>query len=165
MDVGGCQNNFFESVFKRACLSILALQTYPSNQQFELHFMEFLNNGYKPSMGCVDIRFDHGSGDRSLKLHDVKFVDGQTSSDCEHPQLKMVLSSFVGVRCTYQFFENESDHYLHSLRHPTQNFTPNQTVFGIVCLFPKQCGHTDGVLTVTVKARCFIEVVPSGQLL
>ena len=156
---------------------------YPSNQQFELHFMEFLNNGYKPSMGCVDIRFDHGSGDRSLKLHDVKFVDGQTkvllmlgivafcaeleltSSDCEHPQLKMVLSSFVGVRCTYQFFENESDHYLHSLRHPTQNFTPNQTVFGTVCLFPKQCGHTDGVLTVTVKARCFIEVVPSGQLL
>ena len=25
-------------------------------------------------------------------------------------------------------------------------------------LFPKQCGHTEGVLTVTVKARCLIEV-------
>ena len=40
--------------------------------------MEFLANGYKPAMGSVDIRFDHGSGDRILKLHDVKFVDGQT---------------------------------------------------------------------------------------
>ena len=25
--------------------------------------------------------------------------------------------------------------------------------------FPKQCGHTEGVLTVSVKARCSIEVV------
>lgn len=107
---------------------------YPSNQQFEVHFMEFLTNGYKPSMGCVDIRFDHGSGDRSLKLHDVKFVDGQTkvllmlsiiafcaeleltARDCEHPHMQTVLSSFVAVRCTYNFFENESDHYLHSLK-------------------------------------------------
>eukprot|EP00435_Cladocopium_sp_Y103_P056619 s599_g19.t1 len=89
---------------------------YPSNQQFEVHFMEFLTNGYKPGMGCVDIRFDHGSGDRTLRFHDVKFVDGQTKvllmlgivgfcaeleltdTDCEDPQLKMVLSSFVGVR-------------------------------------------------------------------
>lgn len=113
--------------------------------------MEFLTNGYKPSMGCVDIRFDHGSGDRSLKLHDVKFVDGQTkvllmlsiiafcaeleltARDCEHPHMQTVLSSFVAVRCTYNFFENESDHYLHSLRHPTWN--SHQTVFGNVCLF------------------------------
>ena len=29
-------------------------------------------------MGSVDIRFDHGCGDRILKFHDVKFVDGQT---------------------------------------------------------------------------------------
>ena len=26
-------------------------------------------------------------------------------------------------------------------------------------LFPKQCGHTEGVLAVRVKARCLIEVV------
>ena len=25
--------------------------------------------------------------------------------------------------------------------------------------FPKQCGHTEGLLTVRVKARCLIEVV------
>ena len=25
--------------------------------------------------------------------------------------------------------------------------------------FPKQCGHTDGVLTVSVCARCLVEVV------
>ena len=31
--------------------------------------------------------------------------------------------------------------------------------------FPKQCGHTEGVLTESVKARCLIEVVSgvSGQ--
>ena len=28
--------------------------------------------------------------------------------------------------------------------------------------FPKQCGHTEGVLTVRVKARCLIEVVSGG---
>ena len=29
--------------------------------------------------------------------------------------------------------------------------------------FPKQCGHTERVLTVRVKARCLIEVVGVGS--
>ena len=32
-----------------------------------------------------------------------------------------------------------------------------------VRFFPKQCGHTEGVLTVSVKARCSIEVVSCGS--
>lgn len=107
---------------------------YPSNQQFTSHFAEFLANGYKPSLGSVDIRFDHGCGDRTLKLHDVKFVDGQTKiliclaivgfcselefseTQCQDPQLSMVLRSFTSIRCSYQHFDNDSDHFLHSLR-------------------------------------------------
>ena len=110
---------------------------YPSNQQFASHFGEFLAFGYKPSMGCVDVRFNHGCGDRILKLHDVKFVDGQTKvliclaiigfcselefseTQLEDPQLKMVLQSLTSIRCTYHHFDNESDHFLHSLRSST----------------------------------------------
>ena len=110
---------------------------FPSNQQFASHFGEFLANGYKPSRGSVDIRFDHGCGDRILKFHDVKFVDGQTKvliclaivafcaeleiseTQLEDPQLSMVLQSFTSIRCTYRHFDNESDHFLHSLRSST----------------------------------------------
>ena len=169
MDVGGLSKPFLKTFLekglskkKSVCFDDPA--DYPSNQQFEVHFMEFLANGYKPAMGSVDIRFDHGSGDRTLKLHDVKFVDGQTkvllmlgivafcveleltAKDCDHPQLQMVLSSFVAVRCTYTFFENESDHYLHSLRRWIWN--SHQLVFCNVCLFvmgPLDCFVSLGV--------------------
>ncbi|CAK9097187.1 unnamed protein product [Durusdinium trenchii] len=109
-------------------------EVYPSNQQFNIHFYEFLRNGYKPSMGSVDVRFDHGAGDRSLNVHTVKFVDGQTKvlimlaivgfcselelteADISTSPLAHVLSTFISIRCHFEFFENESHHFLHSLK-------------------------------------------------
>ena len=93
-----------------------------------------LGNGYKPSLGCVDVRFDHSSGDRRLGDHEVKLVDGQCKiltmlaivgfcvelefgeKELEDQHLRMVLASFVAIRCSFRFFENESDHFLYSLR-------------------------------------------------
>ena len=43
-----------------------------------------------------------------------------------------------------------------------QLFTSGLVVPELHLLFPKQCGHTEGVLTVSVKARCSIEV--GGQV-
>ena len=44
-------------------------------------------------------------------------------------------------------------------------FSWDQTYHGLEQYFPKQCGHTEGVLTVRVKARCSFEVASpmSGQ--
>lgn len=84
-------------------------------------------------MGSVDVRFDHGAGDRSLNVHTVKFVDGQTKvlimlaivgfcselelteEDISTSPLAHVLSTFISIRCHFEFFENESHHFLHSL--------------------------------------------------
>lgn len=107
---------------------------YPSNQQIAAHFGEFLMNGYKPSLGCVEVKFDHGEGLRVLKPGAVDFVDGQTKvlimlgilsfcseleigeSDLKDPKLNMILKSFSSIRCSYQHSSNPRDHFLHSLR-------------------------------------------------
>lgn len=106
---------------------------FPSNQQFAAHYGEFLASGYKSGLGNIDIRFNH-SGDRCIEYHDVKFVDGQTKAlimiticsfcaelefgdqQCQDPQLAMVLQSFVAIKCAYEHFQDEGDHFLYSLR-------------------------------------------------
>ena len=39
-----------------------------------------------------------------------------SETQCQDPQLSMVLRSFTSIRCSYQHFDNDSDHFLHSLR-------------------------------------------------
>eukprot|EP00438_Fugacium_kawagutii_P021764 Skav204659 [mRNA] locus=scaffold949:229596:231877:+ [translate_table: standard] len=122
-----------ESYTKLSFLDNVPDDDYPSNQQFAAHFMEFLTAGYRSGLGNIDIRFNH-TGDRHVDFHDVKFVDGQTKAlimiaicsfcaelefgeqQCQDPQLKMVLQSFVAIKCAYEHFQDEGDHFLYSLR-------------------------------------------------
>ena len=106
---------------------------YPSNYQFIAHFPEFLANGYRPALGSINVKFQH-KGDRLIQDFSVGYVDGQCKVLCmigvvalchqlefgekelSHEQLKMVLSSFTSVQCTFEHYNNPAQYYLQSLR-------------------------------------------------
>ena len=107
---------------------------YPSNQQFQAHFGEFLQHGYRSGMGSVETKFDHGFGTREIAPFSVKFVDGQAKvlimlsivaycvelefgeQELKDPMLAKVLNSFRSIKCSFEFYENAAHHFLHSLR-------------------------------------------------
>ena len=105
-----------------------------SNQQFQAHFGEFLQHGYRSGMGSVETKFDHGFGTREIAPFSVKFVDGQAKvlimlsivayrvelefgeQELRDPMLAKVLNSFRSIKCSFEFYENAAHHFLHSLR-------------------------------------------------
>ena len=106
---------------------------FPSNVQYEVHFFEFLKWGYKPALGNIEVRFPFAKADRKIDVFTVGYDDGMCKAiimmaivafvkeleidmSRDDGSLKMVLSSFRSIRCSYIYFENPRDHFLHSLR-------------------------------------------------
>ena len=142
-DVGGAKSLHF--LWGGKCFNVLKAllsflfyipipAVYPSNQQFQAHFGEFLQHGYRSGMGSVETKFDHGFGTREIATFSVKFVDGQTKvlimlsivaycvelefgeQELNDPMLAKVLDSFRSIKCSFEFYENAAHHFLHSLR-------------------------------------------------
>ncbi|CAK8994487.1 unnamed protein product [Durusdinium trenchii] len=108
---------------------------YPNNCGIAAHWREFAKHGYLPKFDAVQTKFPYpADGSRAITDFSVGIVDGQTKILCmmslvlfikeleltheqiQDPHLQHVLGSFQSIRCSYQHFENPSQHSLESLR-------------------------------------------------
>ena len=107
---------------------------FPSNTQLAIHFPEFLQHGYKSSIGNIECKFPLRSSSREIGDFTVGVTDGFCKiiimmtivvmvkeldfgrDELSDPQLRMVLGSFSQLRCSYQHYENPAHFFLHSLR-------------------------------------------------
>ena len=110
---------------------------FPSNTQMIIHFNEFLQCGYRSSIGNVECKFPYRDSTRSIGAHTVGVTDGlckimlmmplvgfvkelEISRDAldepEDPSLLKILATFANIRCSYEHFENPSHFFLHALR-------------------------------------------------
>lgn len=140
MDAGHCEkmhaiivfnNNWFELLLLSA-LHVPDPADFPSNVQFQAHFREFVEHGYKPSLGTVLIKFPGRDGTRSIPSGSVGLVDGFTkvllmlsiicfleeleASEAALEEMSSTLASFADIRCSYEHHENPSLFFLQSLR-------------------------------------------------
>lgn len=95
---------------------------------------EFLRYGYKSSIGNMETKFPLRDSTRQILPFAVGLTDGFCKlilmmsivgfckeldfgkEELEDPQLRMVLSSFSQIRCSYAHYENPAHFCLHSLR-------------------------------------------------
>ena len=107
---------------------------FPNNNQFAIHFHNFLNAGYLLSSESIICKFPYADGSRLLADWSVGLVDGftkvllmlsiiafcveleLTEEQLEDPILTKTLASFRFIRCSYTHYENPSHHFLNSLR-------------------------------------------------
>ena len=120
----------------------------------QIHFPEFLQHGYRSSIGNVECKFPHRSSSREIPPFSVGVTDGHTkiilmmtvvamvkeldfgAEQLQDKHLAMVLSSFAQIRCSYEHFSNPAHFFLHSLRSLMVCFT---RVYFFVMLFPARC--------------------------
>ena len=120
----------------------------------QIHFPEFLQHGYKSSIGNVECKFPHRSSTREIPPFSVGVTDGHTkiilmmtvvamvkelefgAEQLQDKHLAMVLSSFAQIRCSYEHYNNPAHFFLHSLRSLMVCFT---RVYFLVMFFPACC--------------------------
>lgn len=128
------ESDCFEPIFMgfMSFMNFATLPVYPSNTQFEAHLGEFLQNGYKVSLGNIEVKFPWRDGTRIIKNFTVGCDDGLTKlilmfaivgfvvelelAEKDDGTLRSLLQSFRSIRCSYTYFENPALHFLHSLR-------------------------------------------------
>ena len=102
-----------------------------------IHFNEFLQCGYRSSIGNVECKFPYRDSTRSIGAHTVGVTDGlckimlmmslvgfvkeleisrDALDDPEDPLLLKILATFANIRCSYEHFENPAHFFLHALR-------------------------------------------------
>ena len=97
------------------------------------HFPEFLQNGYKPHLGALEVKFPYRDSSRAIQAHSVGFVDGfckvlcmlaivtfckeleLSEEELKDPVLAATLQSFCSISCAYNHFPHPGHHYLYSL--------------------------------------------------
>ena len=107
----------------------------------QIHFPEFLQHGYKSSIGNIECKFPHRDSTRGIGPFSVGCTDGHTkvilmmtvvamvkeldfgAEQLQDKHLAMVLASFAQIRCSYEHYSNPAHFFLHSLRSLTFCFT------------------------------------------
>lgn len=100
----------------------------------QIHFPEFLQHGYKSSIGNIECKFPHRDSTRGIGPFSVGVTDGHTkvilmmtvvamvkelefgAEQLQDKHLAMVLASFAQIRCSYEHYSNPAHFFLHSLR-------------------------------------------------